>query len=264
MWKLANAATKALTVDNSLHSIKKLRGLGLDLNKVPTKRVTFATLQTQDLSTGTQLVQPGAAALFKTIAEDQSLTTASGKAVKSASATPTVPPSAIRIQVQNGSEKDGLLVQGRAGDVQKELVNRGFTKATAITGTATPTTTVSYPAGQKAQAQSVAKALGIPSKDLKQSATATGVVLVVGSDWPTGTTFPGGRTDATDADRKTALNGSNEQLGNETAKCAPVSKFNNVIGVDRYGHLTTGDDAVSGVSPARAYEMSPNVKDSAP
>jgi LCP family protein required for cell wall assembly len=271
MWSLANAATKALTVDNSLDSVTKLIGLGEDLNKVPTKRVTFATLQTQDLASGTQLVQPGASALFKTIAEDQSLTTASGKAVPtasaSASASPTVPPSAIAVQVQNGSEKDGLLIQGRAGDVQKELKNRGFTKATAITGTAAPTTSVTYPAAQKAQAQAVAKALGIPSKALKESPTATGVVLVVGSDWTTGTTFPGGKTDATDAERKTALEGSHKQFGNETAKCADVSTFDNVIGLDaNYNFTTDANRSRHGMSPGQAYVKATRegIKDSAP
>lgn len=271
LWSLANAATKALTVDKSLDSVTKLIGLGEDLNKVPTNRVTFATLQTQDLDTGTQLVQPGASALFKTVADDQSLTTASGKAVPSASAsasaTPTVPPSAIQVQVRNGSEKDGLLIPGRAGDVQKELKNRGFTQATAITGTAAPTTSVTYPAAQKAQAQSVAKALGIPSKDLKQSATATGIVLVVGSDWTTGSTFPGGKADATDAERKTALKGSNKQFGNETAKCAQVSKFDDVIGLDaNYNFTTDVNRSRHGMSPAQAYAKATKegIKDSAP
>jgi LCP family protein required for cell wall assembly len=269
MWKIASAATKALTVDNSLHSVTKLVGLGQDLNKVPTKRVTFATIQTQDLESGTQLVQPGAAALFKTIADDQSLTTDDGTAVPSASAsaTPTVPPSAIPVKVQNGAAKDGVLVPGRAGDVQKELKNRGFTQATAVTGTQTPTTSVAYPAGQQAQAQSVAKALGIPAKDVKQDASATGIVLTVGSDWTTGTTFPGGKTDATDADRKAALDGANRQLGDNTAKCAKVSRFTTVIGLDRnYKFTTDASRTKHGMSPAQAYDKATKegIKDSAP
>ncbi|WP_206318330.1 LCP family protein [Actinacidiphila epipremni] len=273
MWKLANAATKALTVDNSLDSITKLIGLGEDLNKVPTNRVTFATLQTADTKVNgvyeTHLVQPGASALFKTIADDQSLTTASGAkttagATATASAAPTVAPGTVAVQVRNGAAKDGALVPGRASDVVTELKARGFKLATAVTGAATPTTSLTYPAGGQPQAQAVAKALGIPAADVKQTADATGVVLTVGSDWTTGTTFPGAKVDASDSQRKTALDGSNYQNGSDKGSCAKVSKYDDVIGVDANGHVTTKDNPPHSTSPTHAYAISPNVKDSAP
>ena len=46
LYRLANDATKALTVDPGLDSIPKLIGLASDLNKVPTKRITFVTMPT--------------------------------------------------------------------------------------------------------------------------------------------------------------------------------------------------------------------------
>ncbi|NUS13936.1 MAG: LCP family protein [Streptomyces sp.] len=270
MWKVANAATKALTVDKSLDSVTKLIGLGEDLNKVPTNRVTFATLQTADAKVNgvyqTHLVQPGASDLFRTIANDQSLTTGSGgKVTASASPSPTVPPAQIAVQVRNGAALDGVLVKGRASEVATELTNRGFSKETsAVTGTPTATTSLTYPAGRQAEAQSVAKALGIPAKDVTQSATGSGIVLVVGSDWTAGTTFPGAKVGASDAQRKSALDGANSQLGSEKGTCAKVSRFNDVIGVDANGRVTTAPNPPHSTSPTRAYAISPNVKDSAP
>ncbi|MFI1095952.1 LCP family protein [Streptomyces sp. NPDC020917] len=269
LWKVANAATKALTVDKSLGSINKLIGLGTDLNKVPTSRVTFATLQTADTKVNgvyeTHLVQPAASQLFRTIAADQSLTTASGGKAGASPSAPAVPLSSIAVQVRNGAAVDGRLVEKRATVVAGELVDRGFGKGTtAVTGTPVAATSVTYPAGQSAQAQAVAKALGIPAKDVRQSASATGIVLVVGSDWTTGTTFPGGRTDASDAQRKSALDGANSQLGSDKGTCAKVSRFDDVIGVDASGHVTTAANPPHSTSPTRAYAISPKVKDSAP
>ncbi|WP_327289128.1 LCP family protein [Streptomyces sp. NBC_01198] len=263
MWKIANAATRALTVDNSLDSATKLIGLGTDLNKVPTNRITFATLQTADAKVNgayeTHLVNPGATTLFKTIAQDQSLTTAHGGKT-APSATPTVPPSSIAVQVHNGTT-----VTGRAAAIAAELVDRGFSKQTTSgDGPSSTKTSLTYPAGQQAQAQSVAKALGLPSAAVKQSASATGIVLLLGADWPTGTTFPGGKVAASAADQKSALNGANSQLGSDKGECAPVSKFDDVIGVDASGHVTTKSNPPHSTSPTHAYAISPNVKDSAP
>jgi len=44
VYGLADAATKALTVDDGLGSVKKLIALASDVNKVPTKRITFTCL----------------------------------------------------------------------------------------------------------------------------------------------------------------------------------------------------------------------------
>ncbi len=46
VYRLADAATKALTVDTGMGSIRKLIGLAADVDKVPAKRITFTTMQT--------------------------------------------------------------------------------------------------------------------------------------------------------------------------------------------------------------------------
>jgi LCP family protein required for cell wall assembly len=65
VYDLADAATKALTVDDGLGTVKKLIGLADDVNKVPTKRMTFTTMQTgADASDSNRVVvRPGRARL---------------------------------------------------------------------------------------------------------------------------------------------------------------------------------------------------------
>ncbi|BBA98189.1 putative transcriptional regulator [Actinacidiphila reveromycinica] len=249
VYKLANAATKALTVDTGLGTIKKLIGLAGDVNKVPTKRITFTTMQTAADPTDANRVVVGAGAetLFSTIADDKSLTTASGgksaAATATASPTPTVPASQVTVSVQNGTA-----VPGRAGDIADALVAKGFNPATS-SGNADPTdtTALTYGSGQKAQAQTVAKALGLPSSHLKQG-TSDGVTLVIGSDWSTGTSFPGGTSSSSDT--KQALADAHAETADKSTTCAQVSTYKTV--------------EINGVpmTPGQAYAASPGKKDS--
>jgi LCP family protein required for cell wall assembly len=92
LYDLADAATKALTVDTGLGSITKLIGLATDLNKVPAGRVTFTTMPNylDPADTNRVLVSSSAQALFRSIIDDQSLTAASSTpAAPTAGATPT-------------------------------------------------------------------------------------------------------------------------------------------------------------------------------
>ena len=77
MLALAEAASKALTVDTGLGSIPELLGLAADLNKVPTDRITLVTMPTAPDPADPNRVVPGAAApaLFQAIAEDRALAT---------------------------------------------------------------------------------------------------------------------------------------------------------------------------------------------
>jgi LCP family protein required for cell wall assembly len=255
---LANAATKALTVDTGLDSIPKLVGLADDLNKVPTNRITFTTMQNApDPSNPDRVViASGAQTLFNTIANDQSLTTASGGKSSAAGATasaaptaaPTVPASDIAVQVENGTS-----IGGRAGAVEAALTSQGYSSnstAGDAPGSAA-TTTLSYPASQAEQAKEVASSLGLPSSALKQG-SGSQLTLVIGADWPSGTAFPGGKAVPAAANTKAALTGAHDQTGNQTNTCAPVSTQDTV--------------ALNGVgmNPTQAYAASPNVPNSAP
>jgi LCP family protein required for cell wall assembly len=88
LWGLANAATKALTVDTGLGSITKLIGLGEDLGKVPAGRITLTTMQTHadPQDSNRVVVDARANQLFDAIINDRSLTAAGTAPTVSASA----------------------------------------------------------------------------------------------------------------------------------------------------------------------------------
>jgi hypothetical protein len=222
----------------------------------------WATMQTQDVTlhgVSQTVIGPGAKSMFKTIANDQSLTEAAATP-KPGTPSPTAAPlqiGSVAIHVENGTTTDH-----RAATIAQELIDQGFSKATD-SGPGTPgtaTTSLTYPAGDQAKAQAVAKAFGLPSTALKQGAESR-IVLLIGNDWQTGTTFPGSKTSPAPVDTQAALDGSNNQIG--TAKgCAQVSTYKDVIGLDANGKPTSSDHPVSSTSPTRAYQLAPNVKDS--
>ncbi|MFI6445371.1 LCP family protein [Kitasatospora sp. NPDC050543] len=209
VWNLADAATKALTVDSGLNSVDKLKDLALDISKVDTKNITFATVPVLDDPRDENrlvLKQPDAGQVFSLIAADRSLTDSPEPAAGSGEPTgapsagaPSAAPSAasstapsaaavdakdIRVTVRNGS--------GAPGQAQKtvdRLQAQGFTRAaTAANAPATATSTLSYPAGRAEQAAALAGALGLPAGAIKQDARAGAkdpLVLVLGSDAPT-------------------------------------------------------------------------------
>ncbi|MFJ9896740.1 LCP family protein [Streptomyces sp. NPDC091280] len=251
VYNLADAATKALTVDDGLGSVSKLIGLATDLNKVPAKRITFATMQTSpDPSNNNRVVVgAGAKALFATIAGDQSLTTGSGKKSTAASATATasaVPASRIAVTVENGTG-----ITGRASTIAAALTDQGFSPATT-TGNApssATTTTLTYGAGQEAEARTVAKALGLSSAHLREG-TGTGLTLVIGGDWPSGTTYSAGTAAPAPADTKAATSNANASTADESTTCAKVSPYK-----------TVSLDGVA-MTPAQAYAAASGRPDS--
>ncbi|WP_369368358.1 LCP family protein [Streptomyces sp. CG4] len=253
VYGLADAATKALTVDDGLGTVKKLISLASDVNKVPTQRMTFTTMQTApDPGNKERLVVgPGAKTLFATISNDQSLTTGSGQKAAAASATakataPAVPAAQIAVTVENGTA-----VTGRASDIASALTDQGFSSATTTANAPSPatTTTLTYGADQKDEAQTVAKALGLSSGHLKQG-TGRGLTLVIGGDWPSGTSFPGGSSAPAPADTHAAVSNAHASTADQAKTCAKVSPYKTV--------------SVNGVSmtPSEAYAAARGKPDS--
>ncbi|MEY9876954.1 LCP family protein required for cell wall assembly [Streptacidiphilus sp. MAP12-33] len=257
MYDLAQAATKALTVDTGLNSVFKLAGLGQELSGISMDNITFATMQTApDPANNARLVVgTGAQQLFDAIAGDQSLTQikkesqskGGAQAAPSASA-PSVNRANVAVKVENGTG-----VSGRASTVSQKLVSDGYSQnTTALGGPSATTTTLSYPAGQAAAAQAVAKSLGLKASALRQSGASGSIVLLIGSDWTSGATFPGGTAAPAPADTKQALADSHAQTAGESG-CAQVSTFD-TVSLPGYG----------GMTPTRAYDLSPKVPNSAP
>ncbi|MFF7952935.1 LCP family protein [Streptomyces griseorubiginosus] len=251
VYDLADAATKALTVDDGLGSVKKLISLADDVNKVPTKRMTFTTMQTAPDPTNSNRVVVGSGAkdLFSSIVDDQSLTTGSGKKSAAGGAKPSpsaVPASQVAVTVENGTT-----ITGRASEVASALTRQGFSSATTTANAPSPatTTTLTYGTGQKGAAQTAAKALGLSASHLEQG-SGTGLTLVIGADWTSGSTYPGGSSSHAPADTKAAVSNAHAQTADQAKTCAKVSPYRTV--------------ELNGVpmTPAQAYAAATGKKDS--
>jgi LCP family protein required for cell wall assembly len=206
---VANASTKALTVDDGLSGLTNLMALATTMNRVPTNRISFVTMPWYLDPTNLNRVlenQPYAGEMFRNIAQDVPYSSAKGQAAPqntgqviaspdfSATDSPTISPtiatvddSLVRVQVQNGSG-----ITGRAAAVATVLTTGGFRQA-AVDGkaAAAAATTLYYPAGRADSAAAVANALGLPSSAVTESGTYPEVTLVIGSDWPSGNMYSG-------------------------------------------------------------------------
>ncbi|MFE2109042.1 LCP family protein [Kitasatospora sp. NPDC059463] len=206
LWKLADAATKALTVDSGIGSVDKLTGLALDVSKVDTKNITFATVPVlDDPADENRLVlkQPDAGQLFSMVGNDRSLTgtadsagaapaAPSAAATSAAPAAPAAPTTAapaapaadvqqLRVTVRNGSG-----TPGQAQQAVDRLQAKGYTRAaTAANAPVAAATTLSHPAGKAAEAAALATALGLPADAVRADpklGAKDGLVLVLGKD----------------------------------------------------------------------------------
>ncbi|MEU9475251.1 LCP family protein [Streptomyces sp. NPDC048191] len=197
MRSLAETATKALKVDEGLGTIAKLYDLSEEFKKVPTKRITMTTLPTVQWSQDHDRLVPApedAEQLMSMVRDDTALDGrgAKPKATEAAAKTATDPDGKISVQVRNGTGSDTEApAPQRASAVAGILQGKGFTQAAADTTPATEAkTTVLYPSADlEGDAQAVAKALGIPLKQVRKSTDVSGVTLLVGADWRTGTAY---------------------------------------------------------------------------
>ncbi|MEU1376415.1 LCP family protein [Streptomyces triculaminicus] len=196
---LAEAATKALTVDKDLGSVKKLYNLADDIKRVPSGRITMTTMpwvsdpQNPDAHV---IPKPGDAdKLFSLVRNDIALDGKDKK--KDPKSLPSAPPAApkkdIAVTVFNGT---GTVVEppvtGRGSDIASFLVKQGFAKVTSdSTPRAQADTTLTYPrATQRGDALAVAKALGLPETAVRHSPEVQQITLVIGGDWKGGTSYP--------------------------------------------------------------------------
>ena len=221
---LAQAATHAVSMDQGLGSIEALSSLALDVNKVPSDRITTVTVPHHfmpDPATPDNLplvLNDSASGLFAEIAGDTPL---DGKpATGSPSPSPTPAPAtpvdkaSVRLDVQNGSG-----VNHRGQVITDALASDGFSHAVRDSRIVNYSlTTLIYPSAEQAEAQAVGAALKLPVSALKSSASATGLTLRIGADWKSGTTFapttPKSGGVPTDAESQTA---------SDTTQCMDVN-----------------------------------------
>ncbi|MFI8948417.1 LCP family protein [Streptomyces sp. NPDC053750] len=240
LMDLADAATKSLAVSNEIGTPKKLYDLGMQLKTVPTDRITMTTLPTvQDHQDRNHLLPDGddAEKMWAMLRDDVPFDNKGDKGAKgtgkdAATGEKTAdkpsddpaPDSEIGVLVQNATRSTTLgPVPGRAGTVAQALAEKGFGQAAKDTSAALSEdrTVVRYPSADLAgDARRVADVLGIPASAVQKSTDVSGVTLVVGADWRSGTSYPKQKTpDAGDLpDNSDALNGS------DTSKCMDVYK----------------------------------------
>ncbi|MEV0743588.1 LCP family protein [Streptomyces sp. NBC_01220] len=196
LYKLADAATKALTVDSAINSVPKLTTLAKELTKIDTKNITFVTLPVIDNPAEptpiTVVVDPvKAPQLLSMMQEDTSLTevAAQKKAAKSkqdALLKGTKAAAAdVRVDVYNGGGIAGAAQQTVTWLQNDKGVLKSTNKANAPAKAAK--TTLEYAPNQADQARALAEMMGLPASAMKPGTKdAVGLqamVLTLGADF---------------------------------------------------------------------------------
>ncbi|MEU5623863.1 LCP family protein [Streptomyces tendae] len=202
MVKLAEAGTEALTVDAKLKSIGKLKDLGLELGKLDTKNLTFATVPVKDnpaeKTPVTVVLKDGPAQqVFDMVKNDVSFTEVKKKekekkekedaAVAARLEGEKSEPTEIRVRVLNGGASSGsagrelTYLQNEAGVTKSE--NAGNAPAEVAK------TTLEYAPDQADQARALAEILGLSGAAMKPGESVTNaqglpaMTLTLGKDF---------------------------------------------------------------------------------
>ncbi|MCH0538463.1 LCP family protein [Streptomyces sp. MUM 203J] len=200
LWDLADAATKALTVDTGIGDVDKLAELAKELAKVDTKNISFVTLPVvdnpDDPNRATVVMdQTRAPQLFSMLQNDVSLTEvkkkekdakdAKAKAEAELLEGPRAEAAQVRVDVYNGSGVRGG-AQSTINWLQNEQgVRLSTNKANAPENIGK--TTLEFAPNQIEQARKLADLMGLPASALKQGTADAGerepMVLTLGKDF---------------------------------------------------------------------------------
>ncbi|MFF3487654.1 LCP family protein [Streptomyces sp. NPDC002701] len=198
LLKLAEAGTKALTVDSKISSITKLRDLGMELGKFDTKNLSFTTVPVVDnpseqVKATVVLQEAKAKAMFALIKDDVSLTAVKKQEKKEKAAEAArlkgskADPSEVRVRVLNGGA-----VAGSAQETLNWLqLEEGITKSenAGNSGGTLKKTTVEYAPDQADQARTLAGLMGLsgsamkPGKSVTNSQGLPAITLTLGEDF---------------------------------------------------------------------------------
>ncbi|WP_328481517.1 LCP family protein [Streptomyces sp. NBC_00377] len=180
MLKLAEAGTKALTVDSKLDEIDKLKDLGLELGKLNVKNLTFTTVPVVDNPAekvkATVVVNTSTApTVFQMIKDDVSFTAVKQQAAASKDAAAAAAAarlkgaqsaaSAVRVQVMNGGAPAGSAQETLSWLQNDEGVTKSENAGNAPA--ALSRTTLEYAPDQADQARKLAAIMGLPGTALK-------------------------------------------------------------------------------------------------
>ncbi|MFC8128674.1 LCP family protein [Streptomyces sp. NPDC057302] len=198
MIKLAEAGTKALTVDSKIADIMKLRDLGMELGKLDMKNLSFATVPVIDnpaekVHTTVVVNEAKADPLFAMMRADESLTAvkkkekAEKKEVAARLKGSKSAASEVRVNIYNGSGKTGA-AQATLTYLQN---TEGMSKASQLGNAPSDLkkTTLEYAPDQADQARRLADVMGLsgsamkPGKSEKNSQGLPAIKLTLGSDF---------------------------------------------------------------------------------
>ncbi|GAA5037229.1 LCP family protein [Streptomyces siamensis] len=218
--KLAEAATKALTVDTGIGKVSTLKDMALELKKVPTKNITFTTVPVLDNPADgvvhkTVIVNPTTGPeVFDAIKNDVSFTAVKQKQKKEkASVAARLKGSRsaaadIRVDIYNGGA-----AAGSAQETLNWLQNdKGVLKASQLgnAGETLSRTTLEYSPDQADQARKLADLMGLPAsamkpgKSEKNSQGLPAIVLTLGKDFKGAGVPMTAPTKAPEVDKSTA------------------------------------------------------------
>ncbi|WP_037677199.1 LCP family protein [Streptomyces griseus] len=223
MIKLAEAGTKALTVDSKLDSIGKLKDLGLELGKLDTKNLTFVTVPVVDNPAekikATVIPNPATAPqVFQAIQDDVSFTAVKQKEKEKKSAAAKAEAarlegtkseaSDVRVRVLNGGAP-----AGSAQETLNWLQNTEGVEKSENGGNAPAQlsrTTLVYGPDEADQARKLAELMGLsgaamkPGKSVTNSQGLPAITLTLGKDFKGAGVSLTAPTKAPDVEKSTA------------------------------------------------------------
>ncbi|MFH9006397.1 LCP family protein [Streptomyces afghaniensis] len=176
MLDLAEAGTKALTVDSQLDSIGKLKDLGLELGKLNTKNLTFTTTPvidnpTEKVKSTVVLNESTAPQVFDMIKNDVSFTAVKEQKKKEAAAVAArlkgtkAPASEVRVRILNGGADPGSAQETLSWLQVEEGVTKSENAGNAPAELAK--TTLEYAPDQADQARRLADIMGLSGSAMK-------------------------------------------------------------------------------------------------
>lgn len=219
MIKLAEAGTKALTVDSQLDSIDKLKDLGLELGKLNTKNLTFTTVPVIDnpaekVKATVVLNETTAPQVFQAIQNDVSFTEVKQQKKKEAAAVAArlkgtkADASEVRVQIFNGGAPAGSAQETLSWLQTEENVTKSENAGNAPATLAK--TTLEYAPDQADQARRLAAIMGLSGSAMKPGESVTNsqglptMTLTLGKDFKGAGVSLTAPTKAPDVEKSTA------------------------------------------------------------
>jgi LCP family protein required for cell wall assembly len=185
LFDLANAATKALTVDTGIGSVKKLADLAKDLQRVEPKNITFATVPVVDNPEDPATVildEAKSQPLFKMVQADKSLSKTKKGSKGGGPSKEKVPASQVRVDVFNGGGPVGAAQE--TVDWMQNQKGVGLSTNAGNAASQLTKTRLEFAPEQAGQAATVAEMMGLPKSALKENpSVGKSMELTLGKDF---------------------------------------------------------------------------------